>query len=424
MPGIEGVRVHCYEQSSFDRTLVAFYKVCPIEVCTPSLGDMKEDLKKILPSYMIPEMVSVKDWPLLPNGKINNDALRSTFDEHRSSRQNTSTKHTGNDGGDDNASLKPTLSYEQSIIIALISQTLNIPEDLINLESNFFELGGNSVNGVKVVSRLRGMGMHITVDGFFKSTSVHDIASQVSHGTNIELDLTNDSIASEWERRILQDFDIVHFSETTDDNVELALELLTIETTTLSPYNAVMLAKGFSYEDIFLASYQAAKSCVDTPEGPELSFFIKRKCNGEIVGVYANYAASSSLHLTDLMIQVDSLFFQFADNLEEECLQTMDVSYGNNYVYGHLLAVKDGPMPLKLDLVRLMEKYLCDYARKSGFKSIWTFNDHPLTQVVSRETGYVVHGRKRFRDFCHDGQRVFENIQPSYLELEFATKDL
>ncbi|XP_077996493.1 beta-alanyl-bioamine nonribosomal peptide synthetase ebony-like [Glandiceps talaboti] len=422
--GIEATRVRCYKQSLFDQIIVAFCSLHQHDAVRPSVSDMKDYLKKKLPMYMIPEIVAVQNWPLLPNGKINNDALRKMFDDSRSSCS-TSDHH----GTIKTESQDVNLTDSSFMtLVDVISETLQISADQINHKSDFFMLGGNSVNAVQVVSELRKLGLHVTLGEFFKSTSVVDIAKRV-HKIQHETDqpVIDETELNNWESALLNDLEIVQFSASTAIEKESAMTLLSRQMTTHDLLCRALIDSGtISREEIFTQFYEYAKYNLEKTNSSEVSFFVKEKGTDNIIVAYLIQDGDVDLHeFPDLPIPVAlRMFDNFAQSLVDVVYQNMNVSYGKNYLSGCLLVIADLPMSMKVDLTMLSEKHLCDTARRGGYRSVWCFNVHPVMKRVCSELGYVVRQKKKFRDFIYESRRVFEKIKLPSLELEFATKDI
>ncbi|KAI8959910.1 non-ribosomal peptide synthase [Daldinia sp. FL1419] len=67
-------------------------------------------------------------------------------------------------------------SAKQKSLRRAWSQILGINEDEIGLENSFFQLGGDSIGAMKLVSELRAKGMEITVPEIFKHRTLYDMA--------------------------------------------------------------------------------------------------------------------------------------------------------------------------------------------------------------------------------------------------------
>ncbi|MGC3988624.1 MAG: sulfotransferase [Chthoniobacteraceae bacterium] len=137
-----------------DHRLVA-YVIAP--GVTPA--DLSHHLKSRLPDYMVPAaFVSLAKWPLTPNGKLDRralpepDVVRSNF------------VAAGNE-------LEKQLT-------AIWCEVLELDE--ISVQDNFFDLGGDSLLGLRVVNRLRELtGEHVSLVIIFEAPTIRQLAELI-----------------------------------------------------------------------------------------------------------------------------------------------------------------------------------------------------------------------------------------------------
>jgi len=122
-------------KESEDKYLCAFVVPDTVEV-----EELKEYLSRRLPHYMVPALfVPLEKLPLTPNGKVDKKALALLGDVRR---QTSATYIT------------PETHLEKQIANAW-KETLNL--ETVGLLDNFFDMGGNSINLLKVHSKLEKM---------------------------------------------------------------------------------------------------------------------------------------------------------------------------------------------------------------------------------------------------------------------------
>ena len=156
--GIETCVVAVSENASGEKSLFAFYteKGQPIEAQT-----IKEELKKKLPAYMVPEMiVPVDEIPLTSNGKVDKKSLISMAKEKI--RQST------------NESIKPTNETEE-FVLNLWKQVLSI--ESMGIDDDFFDLGGHSLKAVQLMSEIKKQkGINIPLASLIQNSTVRTFA--------------------------------------------------------------------------------------------------------------------------------------------------------------------------------------------------------------------------------------------------------
>ncbi|MDK1290724.1 non-ribosomal peptide synthetase [Pseudoalteromonas umbrosa] len=127
---------------------------------TSELAKLKASLELQLPEYMIPHAwVTLDSLPLSSNGKINKSLLPEP---------NFVAEH-------DNIT-EPNSELEIQLR-RVWSQLLNIPEQKLSVTSNFFELGGDSILSIQLVSRAAQQNIHFTVKDLFTSRNIRNLAA-------------------------------------------------------------------------------------------------------------------------------------------------------------------------------------------------------------------------------------------------------
>ncbi len=128
----------------------------------------KQDLKLVLPGYMIPnEILVIKQMPLTPNGKVDRNALPIVV-----------KKHTGK-------YLAPRSSMEN--IIAKIWSSI-LSKQKIGIRDDFFELGGHSNLAVLAMIRLeKETGIRLPIAAIFQSPTVEELAKLALNQGNGQL---------------------------------------------------------------------------------------------------------------------------------------------------------------------------------------------------------------------------------------------
>ncbi|HBL28773.1 MAG TPA: non-ribosomal peptide synthetase, partial [Acidobacteria bacterium] len=124
-----------------DQRLVACVVARPGAVCDPET--LRRHLRQELPEAMVPSIfLPLEALPLTPNGKVDRRALARRVQEARE-------QALDGDEGEARALRTPV----EEIVAGLWSEVLGTPR--IGPEDNFFQLGGHSLSGAQVVSRLR-----------------------------------------------------------------------------------------------------------------------------------------------------------------------------------------------------------------------------------------------------------------------------
>ncbi|AIQ51349.1 hypothetical protein R70331_07375 [Paenibacillus sp. FSL R7-0331] len=123
------------------------------------LPDIRDTLNKILPSYMIPaHMMQIDSIPVTPNGKLDRRALPEIV---------ASSQHDY---------VAPRNEIEETLC-QVFSQVLGV--ERVGAEDSFFELGGDSIKAIRIVSKMRSAGYSISVKEIMGKYTVEAIAHAV-----------------------------------------------------------------------------------------------------------------------------------------------------------------------------------------------------------------------------------------------------
>ncbi len=149
------------------RRLVAAIIPAPGQPRNPAADTTRADAarqhaRQHLPAYMIPAAITTIDQlPLTANGKVNRNALTTTPPPpHQPSHPPATTTPT-----------------QQAIIgrlSALVAEVAGL--DQVDPEANFFETGGDSITGVRIISRAADEGLEIRLQDLFEAQSLAELA--------------------------------------------------------------------------------------------------------------------------------------------------------------------------------------------------------------------------------------------------------
>lgn len=143
-----------------EKQLVAYYTLIGDE--SPTVAELREHLGRTMPEYMVPTAwVELEEFPLTPARKINRAALPAPA--------------TTDSSGD--AYVAPVSATEEKV--AEVFETV-LSLDRIGTGSSFFEMGGNSLQAMRVVSRLnKHFKVKINVRLLYGGATVAVVASAI-----------------------------------------------------------------------------------------------------------------------------------------------------------------------------------------------------------------------------------------------------
>jgi len=147
------------EDTPGDVRLVAYYVA---RTPDPGAEALRDHLSAFLPVHMVPQhLLALPHIPLLPNGKINRNALPAP------SEVLTATV----------AFAKPETELEQTIALDMQS-VLSLPQ--VGRHDNFFALGGHSLLAAQLCAKVgKALGMHLPLRAIFEAPTVRQLAAWV-----------------------------------------------------------------------------------------------------------------------------------------------------------------------------------------------------------------------------------------------------
>ncbi|HEX6719149.1 MAG TPA: amino acid adenylation domain-containing protein [Pyrinomonadaceae bacterium] len=168
----ESVVVAREDGPQFTKHLVAY--VVPEQQQGPTVSDLRQFLRERLPDYMLPTAFVVVDrLPLTPAGKIDRNALPSPGP----ARPELATRYES-----------PRTFVEQTLA-DLWSQVLGLQQ--VGIHDNFFDLGGDSILSLQIITRAKQFGFRLTPRQVFEQQSIARLAiliestQQQAHETDI-----------------------------------------------------------------------------------------------------------------------------------------------------------------------------------------------------------------------------------------------
>jgi acyl-coenzyme A synthetase/AMP-(fatty) acid ligase len=147
-----------WQDPSGEKRLVAY--LVSAQETPPSAQDLRNMLQQYLPTYMLPSaFVFLDKLPLLPNGKLNRQVLPSP-----------QLERAGLEASDQ----EPRSSTEE-VLVTIWSEVLHL--ERVGRHENFFELGGDSILTIQVVTRAMRAGLRLTARHLFQYQSIAELAS-------------------------------------------------------------------------------------------------------------------------------------------------------------------------------------------------------------------------------------------------------
>ncbi|MGY5124147.1 amino acid adenylation domain-containing protein [Streptomyces nigrescens] len=123
----------------------------------PAAGVLRAHVSGSLPDYMVPAAVVALDaLPLTANGKLDHKALPAP-------------EYTGSTTG-----RAPRTAREETLC-RVFAEVLTVPQ--VGIDDSFFELGGDSISSIRLVSQARAAGLEVTVRQVFQCRTAAALAA-------------------------------------------------------------------------------------------------------------------------------------------------------------------------------------------------------------------------------------------------------
>ncbi|MCU4526608.1 hypothetical protein KTI57_08370, partial [Acinetobacter pittii] len=134
------------------------------------IEELKNALKDSLPPYMVPgTVILINEFPLTISGKVNlNDLTKITADEVYESKENESATKLEN------------------VVAKIWQQVLGLNK--IDLDANYFSIGGNSIDTVRIVNQLKKkLEIEVPISTLYQNPTVTTFCKAITSQSTSEL---------------------------------------------------------------------------------------------------------------------------------------------------------------------------------------------------------------------------------------------
>lgn len=172
-PSVREVVVHCREDASGDKRLVAYVVAVPGEsVNVPTLRD---HLRERLPEYMLPSAwVELAQLPVTAVGKVDRQALPEPVEERQVSQ-----------------AYEAPCSELEAVIAEAWCELLRVEH--VGVNDNFFDLGGHSLLLTRLINHIRSkMGVSLPLKAVFEGPTVRGMARWIESSRVVDQEQKTD----------------------------------------------------------------------------------------------------------------------------------------------------------------------------------------------------------------------------------------
>lgn len=180
-PEMQASCVMAREETPGDKQLVAYLVTAP--GANIGLRSLRDGLATQLPEYMIPSVyVVLGALPLTPNGKVDRAALPAPDATNKLRIETVAA---------------PTTPVEERLV-TIVASTLGLEAAQVGIDDNFFLLGGHSLSGTQVITRIADMfDVEISLHALFTAPTIAELSLEVERLILAKLDaMSEDEIQS------------------------------------------------------------------------------------------------------------------------------------------------------------------------------------------------------------------------------------
>jgi len=141
-----------------EKRLVAY--IVANQASALTVSDLRHFLKERLPEYMIPSvLITLENLPLMENGKVNRRALSAPSGIRPETRE----------------LLVAPSSPTEELLAAIWREVLHL--DQVGVQDNFFDLGGDSIVCIQILTRANQAGLQLTTKHLFQYQTISELAA-------------------------------------------------------------------------------------------------------------------------------------------------------------------------------------------------------------------------------------------------------
>jgi amino acid adenylation domain-containing protein/thioester reductase-like protein/non-ribosomal peptide synthase protein (TIGR01720 family) len=160
-PAVKEAIVIDREDQQGDKYLVAYF----VSDSQLTIDELREHLLKELPEYMVPSyMIQLDNMPLTSNDKVD----RSALPEPDCSRESGAVYIAPRDN-------------KETILVKLWQEVLKVEQ--VGIRDNFFNLGGDSIKAIQILSRLNAYSLKLEMKDLFKHPVIEELGAFVQEVT-------------------------------------------------------------------------------------------------------------------------------------------------------------------------------------------------------------------------------------------------
>ncbi|XP_059470894.1 beta-alanyl-bioamine nonribosomal peptide synthetase ebony [Neocloeon triangulifer] len=361
VPGLDKVIVLCYQPGRPEQAVLAFVTMAAGSCM--STQQIEASLQRSLASYMMPQIIILENFPLLVNGKIDRQLLLRNYEQKQ----------------EENGSINVLLDLSScpehhkeaaQALLETVKSVLggSLKTNVLTLDANFYQMGGNSLNSVFTVTKLRDQGFNIGISDFIAAANLGEVVEKMGP-RKVALDVEMDK-----ENRFPQYTAHMLTPEHKDSVFRMIVESF-YQKADIEKWLRPQLQRS-DYEMLIQAIW---KPVVEK----NLSFLVKDK-DGRDVGAALNFDVYDEPD-----VDIDSrlmIVFEFLESVEVQVREKVLPKGKGKVVHSFMMGTEPALSAAEnVDVIAFMEEEVLRLARRRSFKGIFTTNTSPLTQQLGSD---------------------------------------
>lgn len=185
---VEKAIVLCYHAGEADQSLLAFVKLRDDVKHSINEFQVESKLQSLLPGYMVPQVIIMDTIPLLVNGKIDRQSLLKSYESTNNNEDSSIYVDQDYTGVPESQ-----MSIAKDLFEIVGNAIGRSVRGAIGVKSNFYELGGNSLNSILTVAQLKERGHFVSITQFISAANLGEILNVIAkNGEKNYLSLVDD----------------------------------------------------------------------------------------------------------------------------------------------------------------------------------------------------------------------------------------
>lgn len=349
VPGIAKGVVLCYRPGEAEQEVLGF--VLLQNGVSFDTVEIEKILKNSLPNYALPQIIILDLIPLLVNGKVDRQYLLRYYQEQSNEEFNCANIPGIANGKEASA---------ECLFKAVYTVLGQASRSKISGNANFYQIGGNSLNSILTIAKLKEAGYTISISDFISAKNLAEVINKMANGH------AENGYHQEADKYTLDFIDETYKADIYRIIGDSFFEKADIELTMDPP------VKRNDY-DILLDGLWP------TLVRQKLSIVIKNR-SGDVIGtsLFMDVADEPEVHIDSQLRYV----FQFLEYLEAPVMETM-VPEGK-ILHSFMLGTDQKLTPQEnIEATEVMEREIEGIGRSRSFLGIFTTNTSPLTQQLA-----------------------------------------